>query len=925
MLKLHELVLDNVAGVDHAELSFPETGVVVVHGPNEVGKSTFLSAFELLLSDVGVNSRSKSVRALRQRGKDEDTAIAALMTVGDKKLHIRKVFRPGSGKAELRVERPRPESLTGRQAEDRFAEILAEGVDESLLAALTVHQGSSLGEFRAGDVQSLPAMLHSTSDGEEEPDGHRPPAAWEDADTSALLARAEGEYLRYYTAKGKISAKGPLAAAQKASEVAQEDLAQVREDYDQARELIRHIEDGLAEQVEVRRGLPTAREELAAAEQKLAQVNKAQERLAAQQQRVDSARSAAQLAHMKVDERAAAAQRVREARAAVDSGSQDHSRLQAEAHAEAEALTAAKAALSALTEEHRAAKQLVATLTQAGAAERAAAERERTAAKLERARGVNARLDGAAEKLRTNVATPQRVAALRDALAELNTAQQVLEASSTSVEIHGPAGAVFTEDGEEHTLGSTGTPFTTKATQRREYGLGDFQVVLTPSQELHEPEQAVRRAQEAVEAASRQLHVEPGDLPAARKQNEEREALERNVAELRLELATITSGTPIDELERRLHDAQAESERAQAARDAESERWSQLVPDPGSVNFQQLPAGLNLADLHSDSPADPERGEHEAAAAELARAWEQACDSGLADLRARLEATATGASFRLQAAEQAFTEKRATADAAVRALSEQRELRSDEELSKAAAEAASHLQGAEAALAEQREECGRLDPTSAQAEVDGAKVRLQRLEARKRDLETAITRAEGALGTRAGVAERLADAERAATTAQRDLDRVERAAAAASLLWETLNRARAELRAAYEEPFKRRFQELARVVFGPDSEFVLGEDLGIEARVQQGLRLDTELLSGGAQEQLLLLARLAVATLAGREGSVPIFLDDALGFSDPRRIRAMNTVLGQLGKQHQIVVFTCDVNRFDRISGAQFTQLGSAR
>ncbi|MDN6438337.1 MAG: ATP-binding protein, partial [Corynebacterium nuruki] len=52
VLTVRSLTLDHVAGVDHAHLDLPSSGVVVVHGPNEMGKTTLLTAFRLLLSEV---------------------------------------------------------------------------------------------------------------------------------------------------------------------------------------------------------------------------------------------------------------------------------------------------------------------------------------------------------------------------------------------------------------------------------------------------------------------------------------------------------------------------------------------------------------------------------------------------------------------------------------------------------------------------------------------------------------------------------------------------------------------------------------------------------------------------------------------------------------------------------------------------------
>ena len=46
---LHRLRLTNFRGVADRELTFPENGVVVVCGPNEVGKSSMPEALDLLL------------------------------------------------------------------------------------------------------------------------------------------------------------------------------------------------------------------------------------------------------------------------------------------------------------------------------------------------------------------------------------------------------------------------------------------------------------------------------------------------------------------------------------------------------------------------------------------------------------------------------------------------------------------------------------------------------------------------------------------------------------------------------------------------------------------------------------------------------------------------------------------------------------
>jgi uncharacterized protein YhaN len=70
---------------------------------------------------------------------------------------------------------------------------------------------------------------------------------------------------------------------------------------------------------------------------------------------------------------------------------------------------------------------------------------------------------------------------------------------------------------------------------------------------------------------------------------------------------------------------------------------------------------------------------------------------------------------------------------------------------------------------------------------------------------------------------------------------------------------------------------------------------------------------------------LAVADLVGGGDAVPVFIDDALGFSDRGRIGRMNLVLDALGRDHQIIVLTCDVARFEGIAGAEFVPMEQVR
>ena len=75
-------------------------------------------------------------------------------------------------------------------------------------------------------------------------------------------------------------------------------------------------------------------------------------------------------------------------------------------------------------------------------------------------------------------------------------------------------------------------------------------------------------------------------------------------------------------------------------------------------------------------------------------------------------------------------------------------------------------------------------------------------------------------------------------------------------------------------------------------------------------------LSGGTQEQIAVLVRLAMGTmLAERGGNVPIILDDALVYCDDDRINLMFDALSRAGKHQQIIVLTCRLRSFASLGG----------
>ena len=82
----------------------------------------------------------------------------------------------------------------------------------------------------------------------------------------------------------------------------------------------------------------------------------------------------------------------------------------------------------------------------------------------------------------------------------------------------------------------------------------------------------------------------------------------------------------------------------------------------------------------------------------------------------------------------------------------------------------------------------------------------------------------------------------------------------------------------------RNFSGSAARCSGPTFEVDVDSDLRVRNRTLDGCTVSYESLSGGAKEQLGILARLAGAALVAKEDTVPVVIDDALGFTDPDRL-----------------------------------------
>ena len=193
-MKLLRIHLRNYRGTDDREIAFEPTGVTVIEGPNEAGKSSIAEAIDLLLEELDSTAK-QGVKDVKPVHRDAGPEVELQVETGDYAFRYRKRFLRDR-LTELEITRPRPESLTGREAHDRVGRILAETVDEALWRALRITQGTGVQQAQVRGIPSLAGALDRAAG--------TVPAGREEI---SLFERAREEYLAYWTETGRPKAE----------------------------------------------------------------------------------------------------------------------------------------------------------------------------------------------------------------------------------------------------------------------------------------------------------------------------------------------------------------------------------------------------------------------------------------------------------------------------------------------------------------------------------------------------------------------------------------------------------------------------------------------------------------------------------------------------------------------------------------------
>ena len=876
-MRIHRVRLKNYRGVDDCTIEFPATGITVVEGDNEVGKSCIPEAVVLILKFLD-SSNDQRVRAIRPVHRDAGPEVEIEISTGGYQFTYFKRWHR-QPETTLEVIAPQREQLTGREAHERVKAILEETLDQELWKALTIEQSANL-DLPGFEGQSLGQALDLAAGGEQTAPGD-----------DALWGRICDERGKYWTGTGRQSQERKSLADQ---------IAKARgeiEDLDAKLLAIEKEAEEVARLAKEEHRLADLCDQVSHDELDLGSQWASAETLRTKVERLDADCRAADAELGRVAETHKSRQVLVEVLGA-RRDELDALQKRAEQSGPSLALINARceeadAALSSARDSRRNAEEELRLAVDDRDHQQRLIDKELLSERLERVLAAQEDLKTAESVLASSKVGKELVTKIEQASNKMTRAEAALSVSTASVELSAQAPVSVLIDGNSAELGAD-------FTQRAD---------VTDRWELVVPN-AVRVLVQAG-AGSRNLVA---DLEAAREEHD---------------LLCAQGGVSDLAEARRKADEQLEAERQRdrAAQDIERD-LRDLTPE---VLTQKVDG---LARRIAAYPSPRPEGRSLPDSLEVAKriAWDatSALDTQLAEVQRceinEREANEARQSFAVEAAELAGKLSKAQDDhlAAKQRLEDARAHQTDSDLDEALASQRDKAEKAAAALRIAQDELAAHDPDTLEAKLANARDAKVRAEADLKKNQNRQIELGGSLKARSedGLHSQLEVARTEHEHLRHEHERLESRAQAARLLYETFERRRQEARQRYLAPFKDKIEQFGRIVFGTSFEVELDNDLRVARRTLDGITLDVANLSVGAREQLGVICRLACAAIVSPNGGgAPVVIDDALGWSDPSRLQAMGAAINEAGRECQVIVLTCTPGRYAHVGNAQVVRL----
>ena len=877
-MRFLRLRVANYRGIEGCEVRFGSDGITLVEGPNEAGKTSLGEAIGLLF-EYPDSSKHRNVEAVRPVHRDEGPEIELEAESGPYAfIYFKRFYRKPETK--LTISRPKHENRTGREAHELAEAILRETLDVDLWKALMIPQGDAIHQPDLTKQTSLSAALDKVAGGRSA-----------DPREESLFDRVREEYGRYFTERG--ADKKELQEARRLQEDMEGEVSKIENQ-------LRDLEQDIEKTATLQRELVQLKKQQEELEKTIQEQNSSLEEIAT----LENSLSTARLKLESAQKSEQAARRDKEAREglvdAVAKAAKAHGDLQESSVMSLSSLNQAeeefKKALANFHETEKRCKDADAL----AALRRADFDYYNNKLHLEQLNERKDRIDQARknaahaeEVLARNKVDSRNLKAIQDAERGLLTANAQLETGAPNVLLRGLNECGLQIDDSAVVLGKGEVRTLSVADRTRVIIPEILDIEITAGSSTEGLLRKVADAKSVVETTCKKAGVSSPD-EARRAFEERREAVSHVESKGQTEEENLRDLT-YEQLEGKIIGLQ------------------QSVPGYLAKRAQE-PA--LCADLES---ARKERTKAEAKQENASKERDEARKSADAARVVR-----DGLSTKHQEVRIQLDMLAKDLNSAIENLERGRKTIPDDALEETLVGAAAKVSSEESIVRAAEVSLKAKNPERVRALADTAKGSLQTAQNRRATVQKDLTEVQTKLKIfgEEGLHEKLHAMQSRLEHVGKQKLALLRRASAAKYLYETMKDERDKVRRAYVAPLKEKIEYLGRLVFDDPFQVDVSEDLSIASRTAMGITVPFESLSGGTKEQLSLIFRVACSMIVAKDGGTPLILDDALGYTDPDRLRLMGAVLAKAAKECQIIIFTCTPERYGNVGEAKVVSLG---
>ena len=871
-MRIHSIELKNFRGIEELKIDdISDTGVTVIHGRNEAGKTTILKAIEALFN-YKFSSKAAGVKSLQTVNADVSPEAAMEFSVGPYRLKLSKQWIRQTS-ALLEELSPNRNTYKGEEAESQLNEILSRNLDRSLFDAMFLSQDDLHEGIEAAGISSVAGVL-SNQTGEDSAQGEDAEAATE------LMKKVDSLYERYFSLKTGIEAK-ELKTARTEHVEAETELEEASRALNALAEYVERYERAQELEQETEKQLPDAKQEVAEHNELIKEIESLEQAFASQVKDEELAQASLKQALSQLEER----QKLREGLEDAERDMRDNSAAVETAKIKAEEETEK---VTELSEARNFAEQQYEQARELTKESRAKFEALQRKVQVHQLRSKSASVESHAKKLTEIAAALEKfgqpvldadVHGIEKLEQDLELELRLREAAVSKLILSAQSAQNILVNGDEVEVTNEG--HSVELTEGLTLTIGEVTAHFEPGTGASSGQELERK----IDKLTEQLRDELEKFGCAtteelRAKRDEYKELVSQHHQLEAELKGALDGETLEQL------------RARAVAFGDTgESVDEEIPDADALDKAQ-------AEIAEAVEAE-DKAAHE-------------LSSARAKLEPWKERPARFEHIRVQAkAEQALNHHASLQAEIEKAAEEVSDAALQEKFQAAQAEVEKRTGEVQTA----REALNAANPELAHSLAEGAQAKLTNLETQLRKAQDDQHSLSGHIQMQTGVAERVEKAEAAEEHARNILLSTEQRASAVKHLREVLVKHQRRARERYAAPFAQQLGQLAGRIFNGKVEFHLNDDLVVEKRTLDGVTVGLQDLSGGAKEQMAILTRFAIAQLLskGGEQGAPVVVDDALGSTDAHRVQLMATLFAEVGKQSQVIVFTCEPSRYDRV------------